>query len=361
MDKALAVIAESLHGELTLASLECVEEGREIADRLGVRVRAILCGHDVAPLAETLAAHGADAVTVVEHEALAQFSADGWLQALEPALLGVRPVLLLAPDSGQARAWLPRLAARWRLPLVGCCIRVGIVGDGYPEVVRYTYGGACQERLVWPYATLVCALLAPGVRGVGTPRRERAAEVEVLRPELDPTRFRDRTLRTLPADPRTVDLSEAERIVSGGFGVGGSSSMALLRRLAERMGAALGGTRVAADRGWLEADRFIGSTGKIVTPKLYMAFGVSGAGQHLAGITDSEWVVAVNSDRTAPLLKRADLGVVGDLHQILPCLLDRLEALALSEASFGGGLSDVATPALATTTDPTSRVAEISR
>ena len=214
MDKALAVIAESLHGELTLASLECVEEGREIADRLGVRVRAILCGHDVAPLAETLAAHGADAVTVVEHEALAQFSADGWLQALEPALLGVRPVLLLAPDSGQARAWLPRLAARWRLPLVGCCIRVGIVGDGYPEVVRYTYGGACQERLVWPYATLVCALLAPGVRGVGTPRRERAAEVEVLRPELDPTRFRDRTLRTLPADPRTVDLSEAERIVS---------------------------------------------------------------------------------------------------------------------------------------------------
>ena len=167
--------------------------------------------------------------------------------------------------------------------------------------------------------------------------------------------------RTLPADPRTVDLSEAERIVSGGFGVGGSSGMALLRRLAERMGAALGGTRVAADRGWLETDRFIGSTGKIVAPKLYIAFGVSGAGQHLAGITDSEWVVAINSDRTAPLLKRADLGVVGDLHQILPCLLDRLEAFALSEASSGGGLSDVATPALATTTDPTSRVAEISR
>jgi len=158
-----------------------------------------------------------------------------------------------------------------------------------------------------------------------------------------------------------VDLSEAERIVSGGFGAGGSSGMALLRRLAERMGAALGGTRVAADRGWLEADRFIGSTGKIVAPKLYMAFGVSGAGQHLAGITDSEWVVAVNSDRTAPLLKRADLGVVGDLHQILPCLLDRLEALALSEVSSGGGLSDAAAPALATTTDPVSRVAEVSR
>ncbi|MBL8258363.1 MAG: electron transfer flavoprotein subunit alpha/FixB family protein [Candidatus Competibacteraceae bacterium] len=328
MDKSLVVVTETLNGELTPASLECVEEGREIADRLGVRVRAILCGSGVAPLAQTLAAHGADAVTAVEHEALAQFSADGWLQALTPVLRDLQPALLLAPDSGQMRAWLPRLSARWHLPLVGCCIRVNIIGDGYPEVIRNTYGGACQERLIWPYATLVCALLIPGVRGVGAPRRDRAAELTAVRPELDPARFRDRTLRTLPADPRTVDLSEAERIVSGGFGVGGPNGMALLGQLAEQLKAALGGTRVAADRGWLETQRFIGSTGKIVAPKLYLAFGVSGAGQHLAGITDSECVIAVNSDRTAPMLQRADLAVVGDLHAILPILLDKLRALA---------------------------------
>ncbi|HCK80930.1 MAG TPA: electron transfer flavoprotein subunit alpha/FixB family protein [Candidatus Competibacter sp.] len=332
MDKSLAVITETLNGELTPASLECVEEGREVADRLGVRVRAILCGSEVARLAETLAAHGADAVTVVEHEALAQFSADGWLQALAPVLRALQPTLLLAPDSGQMRAWLPRLAARWHLPLVGCCIRVNVIGDGYPEIIRNTYGGACQERLVWPYATLVCALLIPGVRGAGAPRRDRTAAIDVLRPELDQTRFRDRTLRTLPADPRTVDLSEAERIISGGFGAGGPSGMALLQRLAEQMGAALGGTRVAADRGWLEVQRFIGSTGKIVAPKLYIAFGVSGAGQHLAGVTDAEWVVAVNNDRTAPMLKRADLAVVGDMHEILPLLLDKLQALAAAHS-----------------------------
>ncbi|HUM95865.1 MAG TPA: electron transfer flavoprotein subunit alpha/FixB family protein [Candidatus Competibacter sp.] len=328
MEKSLAVIAETFEGALAPAALECVEEGREVADRLGVRVCALLCGDRTAALATTLAAHGADAVMAVEHPALAQFSADGWLQALAPTLRELHPALLLAPDSGQSRAWLPRLAARWRLPLVGCCLRVGIVGDGYPEIVRATHGGACQERLVWPYATSVFALLTPGVRGVNPPQRNRSAEVTVLRPQVDLDAFRDRTARVLASDPRTVDLSEAERIVSGGFGAGGPEGMTLLKRLADVVGAALGGTRVAADRGWLANDRFIGSTGKIVAPKLYMAFGVSGAGQHLAGITDSGCIVAVNNDRTAPILKRADLAVVGDLHQILPILLDKLEALA---------------------------------
>ena len=328
MDRFVVVIAECEQGELTLASLECVEEGRDVADRLGAKVQVILCGNGVEPLAETLAAHGADRITIVEHEALAHFSADGWLQALAPLLLQEHPLLLLAPDSGPIRAWLPRLAVRWRLPLVGCCMRIGIVGDGYPEVIRHTYGGACQERLIWPYATLICAMLTPGVRGIDALRHGRAAEVTVVRPELDPAGFRDRTLRTLSADPRTVSLSEAERIVSGGFGTGGPEGMTLVKQLAEQIGAALGGTRVAADRGWLAVDRFIGSTGQIVAPKLYMAFGVSGAGQHLSGITGSETVIAVNSDRTAPMLKRADLGVVGDLHEILPILLSKLQALA---------------------------------
>ena len=140
--------------------------------------------------------------------------------------------------------------------------------------------------------------------------------------------LKNRTLHTLPADPRTVSLNEAERIVSGGFGTGGKDGMALVKQLADQLGAALGGTRVAADRGWLAVDRYIGSTGQIVAPKLYMAFGVSGADQHLSGITGSEIVIAINNDRTAPILKRADLGVVGDLHEILPILLSKLQALA---------------------------------
>lgn len=326
--KTVVVVADVEQNELTLPSLECVEEAREVADRLDGRVQALLCGHQVAPLAQRLAAHGADLITVVEHEALAQFSADGWLAALAPVLWRTDPTLLLAPDSAQIRAWLPRLSTRWRAPLVSRCIRVNIIADGYPEMIRATYGGARQERLVWPYATPVSGLLVAGVRGVGAPQPDRRAEITVLRPELDAAAFRDRTLRTLPADPRTVDLSEAERILAGGLGVGGPEGVAQLQRLAELLGAALGGTRVIADRGWLEHDRYIGVTGKLVSPKLYIGLGISGATQHSSGITGDGVLIAVNTDRTAPLLGRADLGVVGDLHQIVPILLRKLEQRA---------------------------------
>jgi hypothetical protein len=158
-----------------------------------------------------------------------------------------------------------------------------------------------------------------------------------VHPELDPTHFRDRTLRTLPADPRTVSLERGRTDRLRRLWRGRAGGMALVKQLAEQLGAALGGTRVAADRGWLAVDRFIGSTGQIVAPKLYMAFGVSGAGQHLSGITASELVIAVNSDRTAPILKRADLGVVGDLHQILPILIRKLQALARDDSRPNSG------------------------
>jgi electron transfer flavoprotein alpha subunit len=332
MDKTLVVIAETEQGELTPSTLECVEEGREVADGLEATVQVILPGYQVASLADELAAHGADEIVVIEHEALAHFSADGWLAALTPVLKKTDPILALTPDSGHMRAWLPRLSTRWRIPLISGCIQVKVIADGYTEMLRMTHNGARHERLVWPHATLVAAMLVPGVRGVGVPRPNHHAEVIRVTPELSPGTFRDRTLRTLPADSRTVDVSEAERIVSGGFGVGGPEGMAELQRLADLLNAALGGTRVVADRGWLAHERYIGTTGKIIEPKLYMAFGISGAVQHVSGIGDSDTIIAINIDRTAPMLKLADLGIVGDLHEILPILISKLETLVGVEA-----------------------------
>ncbi len=326
MTQPIVVIAETDHSQLTPASLECVEEAQDIVRNHGGQVHAFLPGHDVAPLAQDLAAHGADRVTLVTHDALAQFSADAWLTALEPLLREAAPMMIVAPDSGYSRAWLPRLSARWRMPLATRCSRAKVIEDGYPEAYRFCYGGRAHERMIWARGTTVGILMAPGVRGVGQPRPALDAEIATVTPALDPTTFRDRTFRTLPPDPRTVDLAEAERIVSGGLGVGGPEGMALLEDLAETLNATLGGTRVAADRGWLAGDRFIGTTGKIVSPKLYLAFGVSGAGQHVAGIGGSEVIIAINVDRTSPLLKMADLGVVGDLHEIVPILIRKLRA-----------------------------------
>lgn len=330
----IVVVAEVEQGRLTPFTLECVEEALDIVlerrREFASHVHVVLPGSAVAELAPELAAHGADRVTVVEHEALAAFSADGWLAALEPVLRAARPLLILAPDSGYGRAWLPRLSVRWRMPLATNCSRAKVIEDGYPEAYRFSHDGKMHERLIWARGTPVALMMAPGVRGVGTPRPAPDPEIKTVMPELDPSTFRDRTVRTLPPDPRTIDLTEAERIVSGGLGVGGADGMKQVQRLAEVLGATLGGTRVAADRGWLPADRFIGTTGKIVAPKLYIALGVSGAGQHIAGIGGSQTIVAVNIDGTAPMLKMADLGVIGDLHEIVPILLRKLEALTVA-------------------------------
>ncbi len=328
MTRPMLVVAETDHGQLTGPTLECVEEARDVVRGRGVPVHVLLPGAGVAPLAPALAGHGADKVTVIEHEALGQFTGDGWLAALEPVLRRARPLLILTPDSAYARAWLPRLSARWRMPLATDCSRVKLIEDGYPEAYRFRHGGKMHERQIWPRGALVGFMLTPDIRGIGAARPGAQAEIEVITPALNPAAFRDRTLRTLPPDPSTVDITDAERIVSGGLGVGGRQGMALLEALAAALGATLGGTRVAADRGWLEHERYIGTTGKIVAPKLYLAFGISGAGQHVAGITGSEVIVAVNTDRTAPMLKMADLGIVGDLHALVPALLRKLEARA---------------------------------
>ncbi len=323
----IAVMAETDSGVLATSALECVQEARELADVTGGSVRVLLPGHGVASLADELATYGADAITVIEHEGLRQFSSHGWLAALEPVLTTLAPTLVLAPDTGHVRAWLPRLAARWRVPLVTGCVQVKSSATGQIEMTRPTYSGARHERLAFPTTASVLVTLIPKARGLGASRSGRHAEVTRLTPDLNPTAFRDHTVERLPPDPHMVDISEAERIVAGGLGVGGPEGMELVGRLADRLGAAVGGTRVVVDRHWLPFERQIGTTGKTVAPKLYLALGISGASQHTAGMIGSETVIAINTDRTAPMLSVADLGVVGDLHQIIPALLAELEKL----------------------------------
>lgn len=162
MPASIVVIAETGFGELTPESLECVEEAREVADGIGADVHAILPGDEVEALADELAAHGADRVTVIEHQALAQFTADGWLAAVPPLLQEARPILTLAPDSGYTCAWLPRLSVRWRIPMATGCIRVKLTDEGYPEVFRVSHNGRLHERQIWARGTAVMVLLCPG-------------------------------------------------------------------------------------------------------------------------------------------------------------------------------------------------------
>ncbi|MFV9502949.1 MAG: electron transfer flavoprotein subunit alpha/FixB family protein [Oscillochloridaceae bacterium umkhey_bin13] len=320
----MVVICESDGEAPSEPSLECVEEARDLAVALGAQVVALVPGgsDELAPL---LAAHGADRVLLVTGAAFLPFSGDTWLAALEPLVRELEPVLLLAPDSGQARALLPRLALRWGVPLITRCLALWPGADGVIECTRPAYSGASHERVACPEATSLVATLAPGARGLGRPGPERVVEVVTVTVPALTEPPRDRVLGRLPPNPRTVDISEADRVVAGGLGVGSPEGLALLWQLSDVLGAALGGTRVIADRGWLPFERQIGSTGKTIAPQLYLAVGISGASQHTSGITGSETVVVINQDRTAPMFGFADLGLVGDLHQIVPEVLRLLE------------------------------------
>lgn len=331
MKPDIAVVVETDAGSPSAASLECVEEARDLAAAMGGRVHALVPGVVVTTTPGLLAGHGADRVLVFEHPELAAFSADLWLAALAAPLRALAPALVLAPDSGQARAWLPRLALRWGAPLVTRCLAIWPGPDGAVECTRPGFSGANHERLACPGAATILATMAAGARGLGRPDHGRRAEVERVAADLAGATARDRSTGWLPPDPRTVDISEAERVVAGGLGVGSPEGLDMLWRLADALSAAVGGTRVIADRGWLPFERQIGSTGKTVAPRLYIAAGISGASQHTTGMTGSETVVVINTDRTAPMFGLADLGLVGDLHAIVPEVLRLLGAEAPKE------------------------------
>lgn len=259
---------------------------------------------------------------------LEPFSADASLAAFTAILPDLAPTLVVAADSAHTRAFFPALAARLGQPLLSAATRVRVLRRDRLEIERPLHAALQSERLV------VAPPLFVTVLGAGSaarpPGEAPAVSAESVAP-AKPAALRDTVTRVIAPDAETVDIRQADRIVAGGLGLGSQENVALLGRLAKPLHAAVGGTRVISDRGWLEHERYIGSTGKTVAPKLYVALGISGASQHLVGITDSEAIIAINTDRAAPIFGVADLGIVGDLHAIVPELEKRLAKSVTSE------------------------------
>lgn len=336
----IVVIAETEQEAFTPGTLECVSEGRELADALKRSLHVVVVGgqakgESVPELVEglgRLAAYGASEVHVISHSGAQGFSADGWLALLEEPLRGLAPSVLLAPDSGRVRAWLPRLALRWRVPLISRCTLLRASGDGGLRLERLVYNGLQRESLRIEAEQPVFVTLKSDVRGTMplAPAEDGTLTIHEILASADSSSWRDITTGRVPPDAATIDISEAERIVSGGLGIGSPDAVELLWQLARALNATVAGTRVISDRGWIPHERYIGSTGKIVKPNLYLALGISGASQHIVGMAESETIIAVNTDRTAPIFGLADLGVVGDLHDVVPALLKKLEEYAIA-------------------------------
>jgi electron transfer flavoprotein alpha subunit len=315
---SILTYAEHRDGALRRASLEVVSEARRLADQMGggTKVESIVIGTGVAPLAATLAAHGADRVHVVDAKELASYATEGYARAIAQVISQEKPKTVLIPYTAMGKDLAPRVAARVGAGLVSDCVKLTLA-DGTLRARRPMYAGKAFGTVEWTGEPQL-ATLRPNVFPLAP--ADGARKFETVTANVDVANQRARVVSVQATAAGKVELTEAQTVVSGGRGLKGPENFHLIEELAAALGAAVGASRAVVDAGWVDHHYQVGQTGKTVSPSLYIAAGISGAIQHLAGMSSSKVIVAINKDADAPIFKVANYGLVGDIFEILPKL-----------------------------------------
>ncbi len=320
---SILVFLEQRDGQLRTVSREALGEATRLAASLGGPVVGVCCASEDPGLA-ALGDAGADKVLFAKHDAFASDDAAGFAAAVATAVAAVQAKVVLFPASSIGKDVASRVAARLGVGLASDCTKLAVDG-GRLVASRPVFAAKAVQKVAFPAAPALASLrpkaFAP-VEGAG-----RAGAVEALPFAWDASAPRVRVTGVSGAKGGKVDLTEAEVIVSGGRGMKGPEHFALVEQLAEALGGSVGASRAVVDAGWRPHGEQVGQTGKTVSPKLYVAVGISGAIQHLAGMTSSRCIVAINKDPDAPIFKVADYGIVGDAFEVLPALTDAVRQL----------------------------------
>ena len=317
----ILVFVEQRNGNIRKASLEALSEAKRLAAGAGWSVCAVVAGHGIAGKAPELGAYGAGKVYVADEERLARYSSEGYAAAVREAAARCNPAALLLGATALGRDLSGRVAARLGWGCLADVTKLAVV-DGAVVATRPVYSGKALASVDGGSTPAVVTLrpnVFPAEAGSGT------AEVEPLPPV--PGDIRAVIKELLAKEGGELDVAEADVIVSGGRGIKGPEHFALIRELAGVLGAAVGASRAVVDAGWIDHAHQVGQTGKVVSPSLYIACGISGAIQHLAGMSSSKVIVAINKDADAPIFKVADYGIVGDLFQVVPPLIEEIRKL----------------------------------
>ncbi len=323
MSNNVLVVAEMREGVLKKICFEMIGEGKRIADKLGGAVEAVVLGHEVGDEIAPLAHYGAEKTYLADDPALANYTAEGYTNVLARLIKETEPILVLTGATTQGKDLAPRLAARLAVGLASDCTGFE-VQDGELLVTRPIYAGkaiATIREETTPYM----ATVRPNIFAPPEPDTSRAAQVEKV--PADAGSIRAKVIEMIKEAGERIELTEADIVVSGGRGLKGPENFALIEALAQVLGAAVGASRAAVDAGWKDHSYQVGQTGKVVTPTLYIACGISGAIQHLAGMKTSRYIMAINKDSDAPIFKVADYGIVGDLFKVVPVLTEELKKM----------------------------------
>lgn len=325
------VVAESEGGKLKSVSLELLGEGGRLAKVLGEKLSAVLIGHNVAGLDKQLGAYGAGKVYLVEHELLEHYTTDAYTDTLTSIIARYKPSIVLFGATINGRDLAPRVAARLKVGLTADCTGLSIDSDRQLVQTRPAFGGNIMASII-SHSRPQMATVRPRVMKIPTPDNASSPEVERVKVDVSPLTVRAKVLEKVnELSSLSQKIEESRIVVSCGRGIGKQEELKLGYELAEALGGAVGGSRPIVDCGWLPHQQQVGQSGKTVSPNLYLAAGISGSIQHRIGMQSSDIIIAINKDPEAPIFNVANLGVVGDLFQILPRLTDRLRKLDRKE------------------------------
>ncbi len=335
--KGVYVFAQQVDNKLSSIAFELLGKGKDLAKDLDTDVTAVLIGSDVKGLADSLAEYGADKVIVVDDPELKEYRTEPYAHALSEVINNFKPDIMLVGATAIGRDLGPRVSARVATGLTADCTVLEI-GD-FPLVprpgveqkhnqllmTRPAFGGNTIATIACPDNRPQMATVRPGVMQKIDPIKGAKAEIIEFNPGFTPNNKYVEILEVVKSVKDTADIMDAKILVSGGRGVGSKENFALLQELADVLGGTVSCSRAVVENGWLPVDLQVGQTGKTVRPQIYFAIGISGAIQHVAGMEDSDLIVAINKDEDAPIFDVADYGLVGDLNKIVPELTKALK------------------------------------
>lgn len=325
MSKNVYVIAEQRDGKIMKVSYELIGKARELADDLGQEVVAVLMGSGVEAVAGDLAKAGADKVVVVDDPMLAEYVTEPYTKAVTAVIKAQDPEIVIFGASSIGRDLAPRVSARIHTGLTADCTKLEIDPETkLLNMTRPAFGGNIMATIICANHRPQMATVRPGVMQA-LADCDKVGTVEKFDVEFTAEDMNVEICEVIKTEKKSVDITEAKILVSGGRGLGGPEGFEPLRELAKVLGGEVSSSRAAVDAGWIDRDRQVGQTGKTVRPDLYIACGISGAIQHAAGMEESEFIVAINKEESAPIFNICDLGIVGDLNKIVPKLTEALK------------------------------------